>query len=81
MADEESALDFADLIRPLAVQKFVHDYWGRKPYSSALRPAVLERLRDGFHRGEVAPVLAECRRVDNSAYSADEVSEMERDLD
>ena len=75
------ALSFDDIVRPLTVEQFIQQCWGVKPFSSTLRSAVLERLQEGFHRGEVAPVLAECRKVDNSAYSADEVSEMERDLD
>ena len=70
-----------ELVRPLTVDEFIRRFWGVQPFSSTLRPAVLDRLQEGFHKGEVAPVLAECRKVDNSAYSADEVSEMERDLD
>ena len=76
-----SALEFADVVRPLTPEQFISDRWGKKPFSTTLHPAVLERMLEGFHNGDVAHVLSECRRVDNSAYSAEEVEEMQRGLD
>lgn len=74
-------MEFTELIRPLSAEQFVRGYWGVQPFCTALRAASLRKLRRGFHQGEVGPILAECRRDDNSPYSAEELSALERDLD
>lgn len=82
--EEKSALGvlaFEQLIQPLTTEQFLSSCWGRRPFATTLAPAVMERLLAGFHDGDVVRVLSQCRRVDNSSYSADEVDEMQRELD
>ncbi|KAL1504876.1 hypothetical protein AB1Y20_008646 [Prymnesium parvum] len=74
-------LDLADFVEPLGVDEFLRSCWGSRTFLGAVRPAVLERLRRGFHHGQLEPVLAACRRADNSSFSAEEVQEMQTQLD
>ena len=56
---------------------FLKSAFGKLAFSCRIPETILERLLSGFADGDVAQLLAECRKADNTAYSADEREEME----
>ena len=74
-------LDLAAILRPMSVDRFTNEFWGRKPYNTVLGEEVQEQVLGRFCGGQLVDVLAECRRDDNSRFSSEEISAMEADLE
>jgi len=74
-------VSFADLLQPFSVEHFTAEYWGKKPLITSLNEDILKRLRDGFGGGDIAQVLPQCRKDNNSKYSPEEMEKMNKDLD
>lgn len=59
---------------------FLDLHWGKLPRAGSVTPAVLEHLVRAFADCETDRLLAKCRKPDNTSYSDEEISDMERDL-
>ena len=71
---------FADVLR-VAPSAFLRDHWCATPLAASLSNAIADRLHDAFCEGDIPTILTECRKPDNSEYTAEEREEMERDLE
>ena len=71
---------FADVLR-VAPSAFWRDHWCAAPLAASLTDELASRLHDCFCDGDIPEILTECRKADNSAYTAEEREELERDLE
>jgi hypothetical protein len=69
---------FGDVISA-ARETFLREHWNRAPFLGSLVDH--DQLVDAFCEGDVHQLLGECRKNDNSAFSAEEIEDMERGLD
>ncbi|CAJ1458147.1 unnamed protein product [Effrenium voratum] len=73
-------LEFADLVAPLSTKQFLEEYWGLKPFSGSLGEDVLTIISVGFHDGNMAECVGDCRKDDNSSFTEEEFEGFQADL-
>ena len=75
-------MDFFDDVVRISRAAFLREYWNTKPFVGSLGgEEAVEALVADFCEADVVRLLATCRKPCNSRFSAEEMSEMERDLD
>lgn len=71
---------FASLIKPLTIEKFVEEYWGKKVFVTRVSEELLETLSTEFEDGQMDRLMPFCRNEDNTTMSPETMQNIEKDF-